>query len=166
MTRVRRPNDAKIPIHNKVAAKIPIHNKVVAKIPIHNKVTAKIPIHNKVAAKIQKTENKRKRKWQSVATQNAQTKMWAALRQVQRDCACTNKTLQYVMQAVFGMEKQKSTFVLDQQYSQKRLLLNGCVGCNQHVFLPGDNEYACPKCRHPRLNNNGKANEVIYISKQ
>ena len=51
-----------------------------------------------------KTENKRKRKWQSVAAkQNAQTKMWAALRQVQRDCACTNKTLQYVMQAVFGM---------------------------------------------------------------
>ena len=110
-----------------------------------------------------KTENKRKRKWQSVAAkQNAQTKMWAALRQVQRDCACTNKTLQYVMQAVFGMEKQKSTFVLDQQYSQVKLLLNGCVGCNQHVYLPNDFEKACPRCRHPRLNEaTGKPNEVF-----
>jgi len=144
-------------------AKIKMYNKVAAKIPIHNKVAAKIPIHNKVAAKIPKAENKKKRKWRSVAKQNEQSKMWASLRQVQRDCACTNKTLQFVMKAIgpyLGMEKQKSTFVLDQQYSQKRLLLNGCVGCNQHVFLPGDNEHACPRCRHSRLNNNGKPNEV------
>ena len=113
-----------------------------------------------------KTENKKRKRRSVCSSKMAKQKViWASLRQVQRECACTNKTLSGVMKAIgpyLGMEQQKSTFVLDQQYSRTSLLLNGCVGCNQHVFLPGDKQLACPRCRHPRLNEaTGKPNEVI-----
>ena len=31
-----------------------------------------------------------------------------------------------------------------------QLRLNGCVGCNEHVYLPKDKASACPRCGHPR----------------
>ena len=89
--------------------------------------------------------------------------VWESLRQVQRESSCSQKTINLVMQAVqpFLGFKKKSTFVLDQRYEKTSLLLNGCVGCNKHVFLPQDPELACPRCGHPRLNEaTGKPNEV------
>ena len=42
------------------------------------------------------------------------------------------------------------------------LQLHGCVGCNQHVFLPSDRQTKCPKCRHPRFSCTKKPNEVCW----
>jgi hypothetical protein len=41
-----------------------------------------------------------------------------------------------------------------------RIRLDGCVGCNSHVFLPSEKEIFCPECRHPRYNTSKKPNEV------
>lgn len=40
--------------------------------------------------------------------------------------------------------------------------LNGCVGCNAHVYMPSDRNVRCPivECQHPRFNNKRQPNEV------
>ena len=101
-------------------------------------------------------------------SKNTINAVWASLRQVQRESACTNKTINLVMKAIkpfFSSMEHKSTFVLDQQYSKTSLLLHGCVGCNEHVFSPGDKELTCPKCNHSRYNEEtGKPNEVSEMN--
>ena len=50
------------------------------------------------------------------------------------------------------------------------LRLNGCPGCNDHVYLPTDPETHCPHvkhdgtvCGHPRCDENGKPLEVFFV---
>ena len=40
------------------------------------------------------------------------------------------------------------------------LRLNGCVGCNRHVYLPTCPLKRCPRCAHPRFNAARQPNEV------
>jgi hypothetical protein len=42
----------------------------------------------------------------------------------------------------------------------KVLRLNGCVGCNKHVFMPEDKATSCPLCGHARYDRKGKPHEV------
>ena len=44
------------------------------------------------------------------------------------------------------------------------LRLNGCVGCNKHVFMLNDLEEECPLCGHQRYNVKRKPNEVCIIT--
>ena len=43
-----------------------------------------------------------------------------------------------------------------------QLRLNGCVGCDRHVFMPKDKASVCPKCGHDRYKANGKAYEECF----
>ena len=47
------------------------------------------------------------------------------------------------------------------------LRLNGCIGCDKHVYLPDDRTKFCPRrletgavCDHPRYDPKGKPYEV------
>ena len=42
------------------------------------------------------------------------------------------------------------------------LKLNGCVGCQNHVYLPNDVAVRCPNCRHPRFKVGRQPNEVSH----
>ena len=82
--------------------------------------------------------------------------VWAALRQAQRKCGCNHKTLETIMQTV-------EPFLQDGATDGATVLqLNGCVGCNNHVFLHTSKRIRCPKCNHPRFNREKKPNEVFW----
>ena len=42
------------------------------------------------------------------------------------------------------------------------LRLNGCVGCNSHVFMPKDPKTSCPLCNHPRYHEDGSPHEEAF----
>ena len=99
--------------------------------------------------------------------------LWSNLRQVQRTTGCTNKTLQETflcVQKFSGIHEIDSLSVLEiASAADKNLLkttgawrirLDGCVGCQRHVFLPSEKRIFCPECRHPRFNASKKPNEV------
>ena len=106
------------------------------------------------------TKNKRKAK-----------ELWSTLRQVQRKTGCTNKTLNEVfvcVQKFSGMQEKVSAkeaaAAADKNILMTsgawRIRVDGCVGCNAHVFLPSEKEIFCPECRHPRYNTSKQPNEV------
>ena len=100
--------------------------------------------------------------------------LWSTLRQVQRTTGCTNKTLKETFRLV-----QKFCGTHDEvdakptaESADKELLrrtgagairLDGCAGCNAHVFLPSHKQIFCPQCRHPRFNAKHKPNEVTVV---
>ena len=97
--------------------------------------------------------------------------LWSELRQVQRKTGCTNQTLKETFQSVkkFTGIDEKVSAVEAANAGDKHLLktsgawrirLDGCVGCNRHVFLPSDKKTFCPECRHPRYNASKEPNEV------
>ena len=40
--------------------------------------------------------------------------------------------------------------------------LNGCTGCHKHVYTQDDKATLCPHCAHPRYNEAGKPNELVF----
>ena len=94
-------------------------------------------------------------------------KIWYVLRDIQRETACSTKTLKLVFQRLrpflnIGNTKvPKVDKILRSQANIMRL--DGCVNCNMHVFTPDDRRRRCPDCRHPRYDRNGKPNEVCLF---
>ena len=43
-----------------------------------------------------------------------------------------------------------------------QLRINGCVGCDRHVFMPKDKTSVCPLCGHDRYKPNGLAYEEAF----
>ena len=104
--------------------------------------------------------------------------LWSTLRQVQRTTGCTNKTLKEtfrLVQKFSGIHDEvetKPTAKSASKSADKELLrttgagairLDGCAGCNAHVFLPSHKQIFCPQCRHPRFNVKHKPNEVTVV---
>ena len=43
-----------------------------------------------------------------------------------------------------------------------QLRLNGCKGCDRHVFMPKEKASVCPKCNHARYKPNGQPYEECF----
>ena len=100
-------------------------------------------------------ERKRKRK--------RTEELWTALREAQRDCACNNKTIKTVLKTVEQfLAKKGNGQTTDGATGTVVLELNGCVNCDDHVFLPSSTQIRCPKCNHPRFNRQKKPNEIFW----
>ncbi len=75
-----------------------------------------------------------------------------ALRRVQRESGCTTKTLQLVLQHLQPFLKcDDGTFnfsradrLMFELSGTTVLKLNGCVGCDRHVYAPADTDVRCP----------------------
>lgn len=94
--------------------------------------------------------------------------MWCALRMAQRECGCNTRTLKTLYDAAKPFCKFKSTSStsdgkLCTDANAVVLQLHGCVHCNDFVFSPDDNMLRCPKCDHPRFNQQKKPNEVSWF---
>ena len=91
-------------------------------------------------------------------------RVWHALRQAQRECGCTTRTLQIIFSAVRPFLKPADSKSYDQELHARAnaivLQLHGCVRCDDFVFAPEDLSLMCPKCGHPRFNQKKKPNEV------
>lgn len=89
------------------------------------------------------------------------------MRQLQMRTKCSDTTLDQFIQT-FGpylnFEAPENVRAFDRKLRQVAgtnvLLLNGCVGCNRHVFHPKDKREECPLCGHYRLDEAGKPYEV------
>ena len=97
--------------------------------------------------------------------------LWQLLRCAQRTSGCTTKTLAAIEATLRPLIMQRFGGASGQTANDKELLekanavllqLHGCVGCHDFVFLPSDVRTRCPRCRHPRFNNEKKPNEVYY----
>ena len=93
--------------------------------------------------------------------------LWSALRQVQRETACSTKTLLKTLRAIMPFLKVDG--VANARRTEKNLFhrsgaeclkLNGCIHCNSFVFLPSDKRDKCPKCDGDRYSVEGLPNEV------
>lgn len=104
-------------------------------------------------------------------TKRKARELWSELRHVQRATGCSNKTLQETFRRVkkiSGIPDEmhvKVAAVYGDKYLQMKsgftaIRVDGCVGCNEHVFLPSEKQIFCPKCRHPRFDAKKKPNEV------
>ena len=108
----------------------------------------------------------------SLAKKRKADALWCELRQVQRKTGCTNITLKETFKTftkLFPEEYGKPATTkpgkggdasLLKKSGARSIRLDGCVGCNDHVFLPSEKKVFCPKCRHPRFNAEHKPNEV------
>ena len=94
--------------------------------------------------------------------------LWSTLRQVQRKTGCTTSTLKetfkrikklVAMDHVKGGDRSAER-EMRQESGACGIRLDGCAGCDEHVFLPSEKTIFCPKCRHPRFNAKHKPNEV------
>ena len=92
--------------------------------------------------------------------------VWQALREAQRLCGCTKRTLLTVFEAVKPFLKKTAATSsngdedLHERGNAVVLQLHGCVNCDKFVFLPTNLSLHCPKCGHPRFNRKKKPNEV------
>ena len=107
----------------------------------------------------------------SKRTKRKARELWAELRHMQRATGCTDKILAETFRRV------KRFSGIDEKLSAKRAVrsadkcmrrksgarmirVDGCAGCDEHVFLPSEHSIFCPKCRHPRYNSKKEPNEV------
>ena len=102
----------------------------------------------------------------------AKHKIGEALRNVQRKTGCTTRTLAITLQELKSFLKEEyqqdlphNSFrsidnAINKKYQAIVLQLHGCVGCNNHVFIPSDKAKRCPLCGFPRYNVKGQPNEV------
>ena len=92
------------------------------------------------------------------------------MRKVQNISGCATSTLDLVLKFLQpflkGCEDVKN-FAMPRVRARKacrfKLRLNGCVGCNDHVFGPRSEDQVCPKCAHPRYNAKGKPHELCWF---
>ena len=104
-----------------------------------------------------------KRKREPPAASERGSSVWCKLREAQRKCGCSTNTLKAVLQAVKpfchpGIVKNDEQLVCTT--NAVVLQLHGCVGCDDFVFEPTNKMIRCPKCQHPRFNQQKKPNEV------
>ena len=114
-------------------------------------------------------------KW--CAKQRKTRKLWQALRQAQRQSGCTTSTITAVAKVVAPLIENESDSDEDEQATRQhkvadseimeeaeaeavKLILHGCIGCNNYVFVPRSKRKRCPKCLHNRFNAENKPNEV------
>jgi len=103
------------------------------------------------------------------ATPKKQKPVWHALREAQRQCGCTTRTLKTVFETVRPFLKPTATksWNDDKQLYERGnavvLQLHGCVRCDDFVFSPDMHALRCPKCGHPRFNQKKKHHEVSGI---
>ena len=116
-----------------------------------------------------------KRKQSSACLNNKKTRLsknidlHIALRHVQRQSRCTTTTLKSVLQVLkpflnidtSRMDVWRATKNIYKRTGATLLKLNGCVGCDDYVFLPDEHNDHCPLCGHERYSNAGNANEVM-----
>ena len=93
-----------------------------------------------------------------------------ALRHVQTLSNCATSTLnlvlKYLQPFLKGCEhvqNLKMERVRARKQSRFKRCLNGCVGCNDHVFGPASRDKTCPKCGHARFDAQGKPHEVCWF---
>jgi len=107
-----------------------------------------------------------KRKRDAEVHKGQEKTVWQALREAQRQCGCTKRTLQAVFEAVKPFLKKTAATSsngdedLHERGNAVVIQLHGCVNCNKFVFLPTNLRLYCPKCGHPRFNMKKKPNEV------
>jgi len=106
-----------------------------------------------------------KRKREPPAASERGSSVWCKLREAQRKCGCSTNTLKAVLQAVKPFSHPSIVKNDEQLFSSTNavvLQLHGCVGCDDYVFEPTNKMIKCPKCLHPRYNQQKKPNEVRY----
>ena len=92
------------------------------------------------------------------------------LRKVQMRTKCSDKTCNDFIRT-FGprlpFEPPRLVWSCDSQLHKlsgmTMLVLNGCIGCNQYVFLPTEQRNSCPRCGANRFNESGQPYEVILF---
>ena len=97
-----------------------------------------------------------------------------SLRVVQQETSCSTKTLLTAIKILMPFFEDVDDIPMsfkrtDNDLTKKGcrfLKLHGCVGCNNHVFLPSDKVVRCPRCRFPRFNVSGEPNEVSVVFAQ
>ena len=93
-------------------------------------------------------------------------KVCVALRRVQRETCCATKTLDLVLAALkphlrhCPASLKGADKVLKRSSGAYSMCLHGCIGCDNHVFLPTSTAIRCPHCRHPRYDARLKPNET------
>lgn len=104
------------------------------------------------------------------------------LRRLQSRCKCTEEMCADIT-ATFGKYiglKESGCFkaaakrrdkVMQEKAGVQCLIIHGCVGCDEFVYVPGDRRTHCSNvksdgtiCGHPRLDVNGKPFEVCEIT--
>ena len=89
---------------------------------------------------------------------------------MQKKSGCSTKTLNLVLEELQPYLKEefrgartvdKTTRKIVVPTGAVILRLNGCVGCNEHVFLPSSRARLCPKCNSPRYEENGKTPKEV-----
>ena len=107
----------------------------------------------------------------SKCTKRKACELWAELRHVQRVTGCTNRTLKETFRRLKGISGIDDEMHVDvaamsgDKYLKFKsgavgIRVDGCAGCDEHVFLPSERKIYCPKCRHPRFDVEKKPNEV------
>ena len=92
--------------------------------------------------------------------------LWQLLRTAQRTSGCTTKTLATIEAALRPIFLQRHGGALNEDHvllskaNAVLLQIHGCVGCDAFVFVPSDRRIRCPRCAHPRFNEDHKPNEV------
>ena len=127
---------------------------------------------------------RRKKSWRvHKRTLSLEDRICVALRRVQSQSRCSTRTLNLVLGSIFeelGDSTQsasgdfahlsrsskfcKADGIIKRSSGASCLRLHGCVGCHHHVYHPADVDRVCPKpnCGHPRYNNSGKPNELVW----
>ena len=107
----------------------------------------------------------------SKCTKRKACELWSELRYVQRATGCTNSTLKETfrrLKKISGIDDKMHVDVAAMSGDKYLIMksgvvgirVDGCAGCNEHVFLPSELQIYCPKCRHPRFDKDKKPNEV------
>ena len=91
------------------------------------------------------------------------------MRIVQKMTGCATSTINAILRRLHPFLKGCENVQVDElrmremrakTESALKRRLHGCIDCNNHVFGPSDNENECPKCAHPRYDEEGKPHEV------
>ena len=93
-----------------------------------------------------------------------------ALRGVQYQSQCANRTLNMAIEVLkphlrlrhFEHGFKNVDAIMKQESGATCLCLNGCVGCNNHVFTPQEKVKTCPRCGHDRYNEKAQPHEVCW----
>ena len=102
-----------------------------------------------------------------------QCRISIALRLLQRDSGCSRRTLGLILHHLepflppLDMRKLHRSLVVNNTTAgaepagarKIEMVLNGCIGCHEHVFKPQDKSKQCPRCAHARFDEKGKPHE-------
>jgi hypothetical protein len=91
------------------------------------------------------------------------------VRRLQQRTGCTDATCDDIIRTFsnyLGAKIPSNFKAADKKIQLKAgakcLRLNGCVGCDKHVFLPDDPAEECSLCGHQRYDAKGQPNETCF----